>query len=289
MNEMLKVKSLEYSYKSLTGKKLFSIENIDFQISPGYIYGLVGRNGAGKTTLIKTILKGNFKKGAVWIDDLSMVQNPVKTKEKMGFIIYPEMMLRNRTAYENGHIFGNLYPDWNQERYEDKLKEFGVDMDVNLSELSKGNEMKVMAAFAWGHRPEILFADEPSAGFDPVFRKEFLRFLQEYVEDGNHSVLISTHITEDLDKVADYLMIMDAGRLILNSSMEDIWDSYRMIKCSRTQFDRLKESIASDCLVGVKYKGDNVEALLKSADENIQKCEVWKPQVSEMLRYVIMK
>lgn len=289
MNEVLKVKSLEYSYKSLTGKKLFGIENIDFEMSPGYIYGLVGRNGAGKTTLIKTILTGNLKRGSVWVDDLSMVQNPVKTKEKMGFIIYPEMMLRNRTAYENGDIFGSLYPDWSQERYVAKLKEFGVDMDVNLSELSKGNEMKVMAAFAWGHRPEILFADEPSAGFDPVFRKEFLKFLQEYVEDGKHSVFISTHITEDLDKVADYLMIMHEGKLLLNSSMEDIWNSYIMIRCSRMKFDRIKESVPSDCLVGAKYKEDSVEALLKSTDINTDECEVWKPQVSELLRYIIMK
>lgn len=223
---MMKVESLEYSYKSIMGRKIFGIENINFQINPGYIYGLAGRNGSGKTTLIKTILKGNFSKGEVWIDDLKMSEDGIKVKEKMGFIIYPEMMFRNKTVYENGCILGKLYSDWSQDRYTDKLREFNVDMEAELCTLSKGNVMKVMAAFAWGHRPEVLLADEPTAGFDPVFRKEFLRFMQEYVEDGKHSVLISTHITEDLDKIADYLMVMDNGRMIFNSSVEDIRDSY---------------------------------------------------------------
>lgn len=289
MNEMLEVKSLEYSYKNIFDKKLFGIKNINFKMQPGYIYGLVGRNGAGKTTLIKAILKGNYEKGEVFIDDIDMRLNSIEAKEKMGFIMYPEMLLRNRSAFENGYIFGNLYPDWNQERYIDKLQEFGVDMDVNISELSRGNEMKVMASFAWGHRPEVLIADEPTAGFDPVFRKEFLRFMQEYVEDGKHSVLISTHITEDLDKVADYLLVMDNGMILLNSSMEDIWDTYTMIKCSREQFDRLKKTIPPSSIEGVRYKGDNAEAMLKSVDKKLLICETWKPQVAEILRYIIMK
>lgn len=230
---MMKVESLEYSYKSVMGKKIFGIENINFQITPGYIYGLAGRNGAGKTTLIKTILKGDYTNGEVWIDDLKMSEAGIRVKEKMGFIIYPEMMFHNKTAYENGCILGKLYSNWSQDRYTDKLREFNVDMEAELSTLSKGNVMKVMAAFAWGHRPEVLLADEPTAGFDPVFRKEFLRFVQEYVEDGKHSVLISTHITEDLDKIADYLMIMDNGRIIHNSSMEDIRNSYTISELLR--------------------------------------------------------
>lgn len=289
VSEMVKVESLEACYKSLVGKKTFGIENINFHMEPGYIYGLVGRNGAGKTTLIKSILKGRYAKGEVWIDGFELGSNSVKAKENMGFIMYPELMLHNRTAYENGCIFGNLYPGWDQERYVNKLKEFGVDMDEYLSRLSRGNIMKAMAAFVWGYRPKVLFADEPTAGFDPVFRKEFLKFMQEYVEDGMHSVLISTHITGDLDKVADYIMIMDEGKILLNQSIEDIRDSYRMIKCSREEFGRLKQKLFGDSIVGVRQKGENVEAMLKFADEGLLKCEVWKPQVSELLRYVIMK
>ena len=285
---MLKVESLEYSYRSLMGKKLFGIEDINFEMEPGYIYGLVGRNGAGKTTLIKAILRGNYKKGEVTAGNLKMSRDMVRVKENMGFIMYPEMMFHNRTACENGEILGTLYPGWNRKAYEEKLREFGVDMDMELYRLSKGNVMKVMAAFAWGHRPKILFADEPTAGFDPVFRKEFLRFLQEYVEDGEHSVLISTHITEDLDKVADYLFIMEKGKLILNVSMAEIQESYRMIRCSKEELESLKKKQPACRVIGERNKGNQTEILLQLGNA-IEGYEMWIPQISEILRCMTVK
>lgn len=222
----LTVKNLGFSYETLLEKNLFSLDAISFRIEPGFIYGLVGRNGSGKTTLIQRIMKGDYEKGHVCLDGVSMENNPVKVKEELGIISYPAILLEKETARKNGEILGTLYSSWNQQAYIDKLAEFQVEADAALNCMSKGEIMKVQVAFAWGHRPGILIADEPAAGFDPVFRKEFREFMQEYVEDGEHSVFLSTHITKDLEAVADYIMILHQGKMVCQGSMEELRDQY---------------------------------------------------------------
>lgn len=244
---LLDVQNLQYLHKTALGRyfhktpkgmKKFGVEDISFQIKKGYIYGLVGMNGCGKTTLMNTLVRGDYGRGRVLFDGYDMAENRLKARDNIGIITQPALLLENKSAYENGKIFGELYTDWNEEAYLKKLEEFEVDKDVELKKLSRGNVMRVLAAFAWGHRAKLLIADEPTAGFDPLFRKDFLRFLQEYVEDGEHSVIMSTHLTEDLDKIADYLMIMCERRIVFDDDMLSLKDwgmtvKDLMIKLSR--------------------------------------------------------
>lgn len=226
ISEGLKVEGFWFAYTSILGTDKFAVENINFRIEPGYIYGLVGRNGAGKTTLIESLLKGEYMEGHVSFDGVSMEDKPLQVKENLGILSYPAKLLQKKTLQANGECLGSIYMNWNQQEYEKKLEEFGLDKNETVESLSKGETMKAQAAFIWGYKPKVMIADEPAAGLDPKFRKTFLQALQEYVEDGEHSVLFSTHITEDLDQVADYLMMLHKGRMICKGSLEELRDCY---------------------------------------------------------------
>lgn len=222
----LRVENFYFAYTSVFGDEKFAVKNINFQMKLGYIYGLVGRNGAGKTTLIESLIKGEYMKGHVLLDGISMEDRPLLVKENLGIMSYPAKMLQKETLQANGELLGTVYANWNQQVYEKKLKEYGLDKNQILKNLSKGENMKAQLAFIWGYEPKIIIADEPTSGLDPKFRKTFIQVLQEYVEDGGHSVLFSTHITEDLDQVADYLMVLHEGKLICKGSLEELRDSY---------------------------------------------------------------
>lgn len=223
----LKVEGFQFAYTSVFGDEKFAVKNINFQMEPGYIYGLVGRNGAGKTTFIESLVKGEYMKGHVSLNGISMEDNSLQVKENLGIISYPAKLLQNESLQANGEFLGGIYANWNQQKYEKKLKEFGLEKNQLVKNLSKGEIMKAQMAFIWGYKPQIIIADEPTSGLDPKFRKIFIQTLQEYVEDGEHSVLFSTHITEDLDQVADYLMVLHEGKLLCNGSLEELRDYYK--------------------------------------------------------------
>lgn len=158
MEEGLRVEGLRYAYTTLFGGEKFAVKDIDFHIKKGYIYGLVGRNGAGKTTLLNAILKGAYMEGRVCLDGISMEENPVEVKENFGVITYPAMLLPDESLRKNGEILGAIYENWSGQEYENKLKEFGLESDRLVKELSKGENIKAQAAFVWGHRPKVLIA-----------------------------------------------------------------------------------------------------------------------------------
>lgn len=195
------------------------IEDDLIKLEKGYIYGLVGRNGAGKTTLLRKLAKRDMDNGQINLE-------LYPSRQDIFLINSPALLLPEQDLITNGQIFGGLYDSWDEEAYVQKLKDFHVPENVLLSELSRGNQMKVCAAMAWGVKAPLLLADEPSAGFDPSFRKEFIHFLQEYVEDGKHTVIISTHITEELDKVADYIMLMREYSIYYCKDIETLRESF---------------------------------------------------------------
>lgn len=191
-------------------------------IEPGYIYGLVGRNGAGKTTLLRSIAKGVY-------DNSEINLEKYVSRQDIFLINSPALLLSEFDLVTNGQIFGELYDSWSEQAYLDKLEEFHIPANTVLKELSRGNQMKACLALAWGCRAPLLLTDEPSAGFDPSFRKEFIHFLQEYVEDGNHSVIISTHITEELDKVADYIIFMKDYNIYYCRTIEQLREEFSTV------------------------------------------------------------
>jgi len=183
--ELLVVDKINKQYKD------FSLKDISFSLPEGYILGLIGRNGAGKTTLMNCIIGAISYKGNVYVDGEKNTLHERAATEKIGFIIEDGPFLKKKTLGENGELLGSLYNDWNEEKFYEYLKKMELHYDQVYEELSKGMETKFQLAFALAHSPKLLILDEPTGGLDPVFRRSFLKILQDVVNEEMISVIIS--------------------------------------------------------------------------------------------------
>ncbi len=221
---VLRVEGLCKSYKD------FALEEISFSLEEGYILGIIGRNGAGKTTLMNCILgKTRYDKGSVQICGSPEQLHANMAKENLGFVMEPGPFFVAETLWRNGELLGPFYKTWNRKAFYRYLREFGLNPDKLYCDLSKGMKTKFQLAFALAHSPKLMVLDEPTGGLDPVFRQEFLRIMQKEVREKMMSVIISTHLTTDLDKVADYVMLMDAGKKVFYMDKEEMMDSYPLV------------------------------------------------------------
>lgn len=212
------------------GKKFMSFElkDISFSLEAGYIVGLTGRNGAGKSTLMKLLLNPDYgKKGSIRICGMDARKNAWKTKQEIGVLMEEMPFFWEKTLEQNAELLGNLYERFSMEKFREYLHRFELQSGSYYSELSRGMKMKFQLAFALAYSPKLLLMDEATGGLDVVFRKEFFYLLQEAVEQEMLSVIISTHVTEDLDKVADYVAFLDKGRLKFFASKEELQENYR--------------------------------------------------------------
>ena len=222
------------SVENLTKKyEHFTLDKLNLKIPEGSVVGLVGANGAGKTTLIKLLL-GIIKKDS---GNINMIN-----KEDIGIVLdaafLPELLKIN----DINKIMKNIYKNWDELRFKEYLKKFNLTNNVTMKSLSKGMKKKLEIATVLSHKPKLLILDEPTSGLDPIVRGEVLDLFREFMEDDNHSILISSHITSDLENIADYIVLIDNGKIILNKSIMDITDNYGIIHCTKEIFDKLKEN-----------------------------------------------
>lgn len=216
MQPILEVKNVSKSY----GK--FQLKNISFSLEPGYIMGLIGENGAGKTTTIKSIL------GSIHLDrgEISVID-----KEKIGFIIGETAYYEILPIYQMGKIFSKFYKTtWDDQQFKNYLKRFDLNPMQKISELSRGMKVKFMLICALSHGAELLILDEPTSGLDPVSRSEILDLLQEIILDGTRSILFSTHITSDLEKISDYITFIHNGELVFTSEKDRLLNDFKVVK-----------------------------------------------------------
>ena len=185
--------------------KDFLLKSVSLTIKPGYLTGLIGVNGSGKTTLINIIagLDTDFE-GKVNINGIDIKKNTSEAKQEIGLISEKLSFFMDKTAYENGVLLGEYFNNWSMEDYYIWLDKMNIPKGQPLYQFSKGMKMKFQVSFAMAHSPKFLLLDEPTAGFDPVFRKDFLSMLQDILNQ-DIGILMSTHITSDLDKIADYI------------------------------------------------------------------------------------
>ncbi|RVU54544.1 ABC transporter ATP-binding protein [Anaerosphaera multitolerans] len=222
----------------------FVLKNVSFSLKEGYIMGLIGPNGSGKTTIINLIM--NVIKptgGEIKIFGLdNTLENNVAIKDKIGFVfdksIYPEKLNLDKLGY----IYKNLYSNFDEEYFEELIKKLKISKLKKLGEQSKGNQMKCQIALALSHNAKLILMDEPAAGLDPIVRRELIKILLEYRERTNAAILFSTHLTEDLEKVADYITYINNGKLIFSKSIEEMRDEYKILKCTISQSKMLNES-----------------------------------------------
>lgn len=199
--------------------KKFSMSPVNMELPKGYIIGIQGPNGAGKSTLLKMIL-GNFKKmqGTIEVNGMDVRKDRRALLEKTGVISGERVFFEDQDALKNEAYFSVYYPDWDGEEYRRMLKKLGIPTSRTIHALSAGERIKFQLAFSAAYRPRLLVLDEPTAGLDPVFRDDFLKILQDFVADYETTVLLATHLDEDLDKVADYIIDVVDGTYTLREA-----------------------------------------------------------------------
>lgn len=218
MTSFLECSKIKKTYKD------FSLKSISFTLESGYMTGLVGRNGAGKTTLLN-ILSGqdSYFEGQVLIDGIDLSHNPAEVKQKIALVSENISHFMEKTPLENAEMLGKYFDQWSTEQFYIWLDKLELDKGKALFQFSKGMYMKYQLAFAMSHGARFLILDEPTAGFDPVFRRDFMKILQD-VRDEDVGILMSTHILSDIDAMADYLLVLDDGKLQYDGAMEHLND-----------------------------------------------------------------
>ena len=213
----------------------FALDDVTFDLPKGYIMGLIGPNGAGKSTLIKLILnmirRGH---GSIQVLGLDNIIDEEAVKEQLGVVFDSSYLYEQWKVSKVERIVAPLYPAWNGERYRRYLDDFGLGGAQNgkkkIKDLSRGMQMKLMLAIALSYDAKLLILDEPTSGLDVLARDELMDMLHAYIEDGEHSVLFSTHITADLERAADFITYITGGRLYYTGPKDEFEESFRIVK-----------------------------------------------------------
>lgn len=208
----------------------FTLKNINLEIPQGYIIGLIGANGCGKTSLLH-ILMGLYKpnSGEVELMGKNYKENEDELHDMIGIVLQERLYEDHMTLQENAAYYGRFYSAYDEKYFLQMLESYGLDAKKKYKQLSKGEELKFQFAFALAHHPKLLLLDEPTGNFDPEFRDEFLSALKDFIADGEHTVILATHLTDDLDKIADYIIYMENGSILLATDIEDIRSRYRIV------------------------------------------------------------
>lgn len=234
MENSIEVKGLEKIYPG------FEMKNMNFIVPTGSIVGLIGENGAGKTTLIKSILNSiHISKGEICIFGKDANEYEKEVKEQIG-VVLDDMFFAEILKVKDIHsIMKSIYHNWDETYFFEKLKEFGIPKDKMLKQLSKGMKKKVEIVTALSHHPKLLILDEPTSGLDPVIRNEVLDLFLEFIQDETNSILFSTHITSDLEHIADYIAFIEHGNLIFSKDKDELLEQYGLIKCSEEDYQKM--------------------------------------------------
>lgn len=224
-------------------KSGFALDKVSFSVPCGAIMGFVGENGAGKTTTIGCILNTVSKdSGMIKLFGKEMSDSDTDTKEKIGVVYDGNNFPGYMTAEELSKIMQELYTNWDNSLFQKYLRDFNLAATQKIKSYSRGMTMKLAIAAALAHHPQLLILDEATSGLDPIMRDEMLDVFLEFVQEENHSILLSSHITSDLEKVADYITFIHNGKLIMTVSKNDLVYNYAVMRCKESQFLALDPS-----------------------------------------------
>lgn len=225
MSNAIEIKNVTKRFKE------FTLNDVSFELPKGYIMGFIGPNGAGKTTTIKLIL--NMLKrdsGAIKVLGLDNIDDESKVKEEVAVVFDQPYYIDEWNLNDVEKAVGMFYKKWDSKVFDSYLKRFGLSRSKKVKDLSRGMKMKLMIAVAFSHNAKVLILDEPTGGLDPVARDEFIDLLGEYIQDGERSVIFSTHITSDLEKIADYITFIRKGQIIYTGTKDELLEKYCIIK-----------------------------------------------------------
>lgn len=262
----------------------FSLENLQLEIPRGYVTGIVGRNGAGKTTLMKAILSMIRYDGEISVMGESMQEQGAEIKQKIGVVLDPDGYAGDMRIRDVGKMLGKLYRYWDADTYQKYLQTFGIDEKKKVSELSKGMRVKLDLAAALSHQADLFILDEPTAGLDPMVRDEILSLFANIMQDETKTILLSTHITSDLDKIADYIVVMEDGRILIQQARDTLLDEYLLAKGGEAT------SAQAQRLIGMEKGRFGVSGLIAKSDKPMFNDFVTeRPNVEEIMKYFIRR
>lgn len=225
MDSILKVEGLNRSFGE------FQLKDVSFSLPRGYIMGFIGPNGAGKTTTIKLIMNlVNRERGEISIFGQDNIKNEKEVKQRIGFVYDENHYYDFLSLQEMKNIIAPFYRDWDEALYQRYLKIFELPARKKIKDLSRGMKMKFSLALALSHRAELIIMDEPTSGLDPVFRSELLEILQNEIQDENRGILFSSHITSDLERIADYICFINNGQIVFSQTCDELREKYLLVK-----------------------------------------------------------
>lgn len=237
MENLLEINGLCKNYPS------FSLKNVSFSLPAGSIMGFIGENGAGKTTTIKLILNEIRRdSGNIKIFGKDNIQDEVKIKEQIGVVFDESYFYGDLTAADIGKILKKIFKTWDQSLYEKYQRDFELPQNKKVKEYSKGMKMKLSIASALAHHPRLLILDEATSGLDPVMRSDILDVFLDFIQDESRGVLFSSHITSDLERIADYVTFIHKGQIVFSRSKDELIEDSGIVKCGASQFAGLDKS-----------------------------------------------
>ena len=264
----------------------FKLQNVDITLEEGFIMGFIGRNGAGKSTTLKTALHLMKNDGGeVKLCGLSMPKDEIEIKNQVGYVFggvdfYPESKIQTITD-----ITKTFYKDWDDQRYKELCERFEIDQTKKFKQLSAGMKVKYSLAIAMSHNARLLVLDEPTSGLDPAARDDLICMMQEFIEDGKHSILFSTHITSDLEKCADYITYIKEGKILAAADKESFKSSYILVTGKKDQLTpELEEKI-----IGLHKHQLGFEGMMYAADTELAKkagLELSEPLLEDIMVHI---
>jgi ABC-2 type transport system ATP-binding protein len=283
MENILKVENLTKTYDN------FKLDKLSFSLKKGFIMGFIGPNGAGKSTTIKLIMNLCQKdSGNIEIFGKDYQKYEKSIKERIGFIYDQNHYYDDLTIELMKRIIAPYYPSWNETVFRSYLKRFDLNPKKRIKELSRGMKTKFSLAVALSHGAELIIMDEPTSGLDPIFRSEILDILSEIIENGNCSVFFSSHITQDLERAADYITFINKGKLIFSKEKETILEDYALVKGPN---DLLEEPYSFKGLVGFRRDKYGFSALFEKMhaldDLNREKIIIERPSIDDIMLYTV--
>ncbi len=277
MENMLELEDVSKDYVG------FSLKNINLTIPKGCVMGLVGENGAGKTTIMKIILNEISKKtGSIKIMGLDHIQQEKEIKEQIGVVWDDSFLSEYLTPIAVGKIMKNFYKKWDQKLYEQYLQTFQLPKNKIIKEFSSGMKMKLKIITAMSHHPQLLLLDEPTSGLDPVVRYEILDIFREFITDEQKAILMSTHITSDLEHLADYITFVRKGEIILSTERDILLEQYGIYRCTKEDFEKIERKDYM-CYKKNKYEYDVLVEDKQAFQRKYQVTTLDKPTVEEIM------
>ena len=254
--KILEIQNLRKAYPS------FLLDDVSFDVEEGCIMGFIGRNGAGKTTTIKSVLNlVSADGGKVLFEGRDLWANETECKKKIGLVLGEFNHYKRKKLKTIAAVTKQFYEEWDEPLYQSLLKRFALDPEKKISELSQGMRVKFALALALSHRASLLILDEPTSGLDPVSRDELLEIFRGIIEDGEHSILFSTHIISDLEKCADYITYLKAGKVLCSTDVETFKSAYRLVSGEAEQLPAVR-----DRLIGYRAHAFGFTGLMRRED-----------------------